>query len=201
MVRALSNPPLSDLIAEIRACRICADTLPLGPRPVVRVGDPAARILIIGQAPGRKVHDTGVPWDDASGDRLRRWLGVDRESFYDESRFAIMPMGFCYPGTSPSGDLPPRLECAPAWHARILSHLPNIKLTLLIGQYAQTRYLGFSREASLGATVHAWRNYIDRGLLPLVHPSPRNHRWLSTHPWFEAEVVPALKQLVMQILP
>ncbi len=196
LVRALSETPLPELINQIRACRLCAETLPLGPRPVVRVGDPAARILIIGQAPGRKVHETGIPWNDASGDRLRLWLGVDRETFYDESRIAIMPMGFCYPGTGPSGDLPPRLECAPAWHDRILAHLPNIELILLIGQYAQTRYLGFGRQASLGATVHAWRSYIDRGLLPLVHPSPRNHRWLATHPWFEAEVVPALREMV-----
>lgn len=199
LVRTLSNISLPELIGQIRACRLCAATLPLGPHPVIRVADPAARILIIGQAPGRKVHDTGIPWNDASGDRLRQWLGVDRETFYDESRFAIMPMGFCYPGTGPNGDLPPRPECAPAWHDRVLAHLPNIELTLLIGQYAQARYLGVQRQASLGATVRAWRGYLDRGLLPLVHPSPRNHGWLAAHPWFEAEVVPALRAMVAGI--
>lgn len=178
---------------EIAACTACAAHLPLGPRPVVRASDPRARVMIIGQAPGTKVHASGVPWDDASGRRLREWLGVTPEQFYDESLFAIMPMGFCYPGRGAGGDNPPRPECAPLWHDRILATLPDIKLTLLIGQYAQARYLGDKRKATLGETVRAWRDYATSGYLPLVHPSPRNAIWLKKNPWFEAEIVPYLK--------
>ncbi|ESQ87438.1 hypothetical protein ABAC460_19115 [Asticcacaulis sp. AC460] len=181
------------LAQDIAACTVCAAHLPQGPRPVVRAGDPRARILIIGQAPGTKVHASGVPWDDASGTRLRQWLGVTADQFYDEARFAIMPMGFCYPGRGKGGDNPPRPECAPLWHDRILQTLPEIRLTVLIGAYAQARYLGDRRKATLGETVRAWRDYIGEGFLPLVHPSPRNGIWLRKNPWFEAEIVPHLR--------
>lgn len=188
------------LFDEITACRLCAEHLPLGPRPVVRAGDPRARVLVIGQAPGTKVHASGVPWDDASGTRLRTWLGVTAEDFYDQSRFAIVPMGFCYPGRGKGGDNPPRPECAPLWHDRLLAQLPNIRLTLLIGAYAQTRYLGDRRKKTLGDTVRAWRDYIGDGYLPLVHPSPRNQIWLKRNPWFEAEIVPYLQHAVAEAL-
>lgn len=181
------------LLDEITACTACAAHLPLGPRPVVRASDPRAKILIIGQAPGTKVHASGIPWDDASGKRLRDWLGVTPDQFYDERRFAIMPMGFCYPGRGKGGDNPPRPECAPLWHDRVRATLPNIKLTLLIGTYAQAHYLGSRRKATLGETVRAWRDYIDDGYLPLVHPSPRNQIWLKRNPWLEAEIVPYLR--------
>lgn len=191
---------LPALLKDIRGCTLCSD-LPLGPNPVLRVGYPAARLMIIGQAPGTKVQATGIPWNDPSGDRLRLWLGLSREEFYDESKIAIMPMGFCYPGRSKSGDLPPRPACAPHWHHQILRHLPNIKLTLLIGQYAQAHYLGTRRKGTLTDTIRAWRVYIDDGFLPLVHPSPRNGIWLRRNPWFEAEIVPVLRDKVAKILP
>ena len=181
---------------DISACRLCAASLPLGPRPVVRASDPRAKVLLIGQAPGTKVHASGVPWDDASGKRLRAWLGVEAETFYDQSRFAIMPMGFCYPGRGKGGDNPPRPECAPLWHERIRALLPNIELTVLIGTYAHAYYLGNRRKATLGETVQAWRDYEADGFLPLIHPSPRNQMWLKRNPWFEAEVVPALRQKI-----
>jgi uracil-DNA glycosylase len=149
-------------------------------------------VLIIGQAPGTKVHASGVPWDDASGERLRSWMGLDREAFYDTRRIAIMPMGFCYPGRGKGGDLPPRPECAPLWHPQLLPLLPGLKLTLLIGRYAQLHYLGSQRE-TLETTVQDYRRHLARGLLPLPHPSPRNTLWLKRRPWFEAEVVPALR--------
>ncbi|MDC7684913.1 uracil-DNA glycosylase family protein [Asticcacaulis sp. BYS171W] len=176
------------LLDEIAACRICTD-LPLGPRPVVRADNPAARILIIGQAPGTKVHASGIPWDDKSGERLRDWMQVTPEVFYDTSKIAIMPMGFCYPGRGKSGDNPPRQECAPLWHKRVLATLHNIELTLLIGQYAQNAYLG--DRLSLTERV---KNANDYGkFFPLVHPSPRNGIWLKKHRWFEAEIVPDLR--------
>lgn len=182
---------LDQLVDEIRACTLCAAHLPLGPRPVVRLGT-RARLLIIGQAPGTKVHASGIPWDDASGERLRHWLGVDRAVFYDPTRIAIMPMGFCYPGRGKGGDLPPRPECAPTWHARVLGEMPRVRLTLLIGQYAQARYLDAGKQ-SLEDTVRGWRTHLERGFFPLPHPSPRNTLWLKRRPWFEAEVVPALR--------
>jgi uracil-DNA glycosylase len=185
---------LQELLAEVRACRLCAAHLPLGPRPILRA-DVRARVLIVGQAPGTRVHATGIPWNDPSGDRLRGWLAVDREAFYDERRFAIIPTGFCYPGRGRSGDLPPRPECAPLWHPRLRELLPNIELTLLIGQYAQAHYLGARRKAALTATVHAWRSYLP-DFLPLPHPSPRNTRWLSLNPWFEQEVVSELRERI-----
>ena len=161
---------------------------------MVRGADPAARVLIIGQAPGTRVHASGIPWDDASGRRLRDWMGVTKESFYDPSRFAIMPMGFCYPGRGAGGDNPPRPECAPLWHDKVLAGLPNIRLTLLIGAHAQARYLAARRKSTLGDTVRSWRDYAADGYLPLVHPSPRNQGWLRNNPWFEAEILPYLRQ-------
>lgn len=188
------------LLERIGACRVCEAHLPLGPRPVVRAADPRARILIVGQAPGTKVHASGVPWDDASGKRLRDWLGVTSEAFYDESKFAIVPMGFCYPGRGTGGDNPPRPECAPLWHAALLETLPNIALTLLVGGHAQAYYLRDKRKATLGETVRAWRAYAPSGFLPLVHPSPRNQIWLKRNPWFEAEVVPYVRERVASCL-
>ncbi|KDB08526.1 Uracil-DNA glycosylase superfamily [Burkholderia sp. lig30] len=189
---------LDTLLAEIRACRACEADLPLGPRPVLRAHRDA-RILIVGQAPGARVHASGIPWDDASGKRLREWLGVDADTFYDASRFAIVPMGFCYPGRGASGDNPPRPECARRWHDRLLAELPAIRLTLLIGQYAQRYFLRDARKASLTETVHAWREY-GPALLPLPHPSPRNQAWFKHHPWFEADVLPELRRRVARCL-
>ncbi|MGQ0620509.1 MAG: uracil-DNA glycosylase family protein [Panacagrimonas sp.] len=183
---------LSQLLDQVRACDTCAVHLPLGPRPVLRV-DPRVRLLIIGQAPGTKVHASGVPWNDASGDRLRNWLNLDRERFYDGARVGVMPMGFCYPGRGRGGDLPPRPECAPQWHARLLEHMPAVGLTLLVGQYAQARYLDTGKQ-SLEETVRRYREYLLDRFLPLPHPSPRNTLWLKRRPWFESEVVPALRE-------
>lgn len=188
---------LTALLTEIRACRICAGHLPLGPRPVLRASA-GARVLIVGQAPGTRVHETGIPWNDPSGDRLREWMALDRESFYDESRFAIVPMGFCYPGRGSSGDLPPRPECARAWREPLHAALPGIELTLLIGQYAQAWYLGKRRRRTLTETVRAWRDYAP-AYLPLPHPSPRNIGWLKRNDWFAAEVVPALRRRLAEI--
>jgi len=179
------------LLQEIRGCRVCAEQLPLGPRPVLRASR-TARLLIIGQAPGTRVHATGIPWNDPSGDRLRDWLQLDRDRFYDESRIAIIPMGLCYPGKGSSGDLPPRPECAPLWHERLLQALPELRLRLLIGKYAQDYYLG-TRRQSLAETVRHYRDYLP-DYFPLPHPSPRNIRWFRNHPWFEAEVIPALRE-------
>lgn len=189
---------LERLDEQIRSCTLCVPHLPLGPRPVVRLGG-QARVLVIGQAPGTKVHATGVPWNDASGERLRAWMRLDREAFYDSSRIAIMPMGFCYPGRGRGGDLPPRRECAPHWHPRALELMPGIRLTLLIGHYAQAHYLS-SRGRTLEETVRDWRRHLQGGFLPLPHPSPRNTLWLRRRPWFEAEVVPALREALGEVL-
>ena len=191
--------PLDALLAEIRACRQCEAVLPLGPRPVLRASA-TATLLIAGQAPGTLVHGSGVPWDDASGVRLRGWLGLDRTAFYDESRIAIVPMGFCYPGRGASGDLPPRPECRAAWHPRLLPLLPDVKLVLAIGQYAQAHHLGERRKKTLTDTVAAWREYAPHGVFPLPHPSPRNVAWFVHNPWFDAEVVPALRAAVADAL-
>jgi len=189
---------LDALLEEIRACRVCAAHLPNPPKPILRAG-PGARLLIVGQAPGRRVHDTGIPWNDPSGDRLREWLQMDRQTFYDEGRIAIAPTGFCYPGTGRGGDLPPRPECAPLWHPRLLAALPEVRLILLIGAYAQGYYLGEARKATLTATVAAWENYLPERF-PLPHPSPRNGAWLKRNPWFLAKVIPALRLRVASVL-
>lgn len=188
------------LLAQVRACRLCAKHLPLGPRPILRAA-PSATLLIVGQAPGRKVHETGIPWNDPSGDRLRGWLELSREQFYDESRIAIIPTGLCYPGKLPGrgGDCPPRPECAPKWHPPLLAALPQVRLTLLIGGYAQAYHLGRRARGSLSETVAAWREFLPE-FLPLPHPSPRNLNWLRRHPWFEAEVVPELRRRVREVL-
>jgi uracil-DNA glycosylase len=186
------------LLNEVRACTICAAHLPAGPRPVLQV-HAAARILIAGQAPGRKVHASGVPFADASGERLCEWMGVKRDVFYNPETVAILPMGFCYPGTGTSGDLPPRRECAPQWRARLLAALPKIELTLVIGQYAMAWHLPECARANLTDTVRAWRRRWP-AVLPLPHPSPRNNLWLKANPWFVAEVVPELQSRVKTIV-
>lgn len=184
-------PNLEALLTAVRSCRACDSHLPLGPRPVLQAGA-AARILIVGQAPGVRVHTTGIPWDDPSGERLRTWMGVDKAFFYDESRIAIIPMGYCYPGRAADGDLPPRRECAALWLDQLLARLPQIELTLLVGQYAQRHFLGSRRKPSLTETTRAWREYGPR-FIPLPHPSPRNQPWFKQHAWFEKDVVPALQ--------
>lgn len=186
------------LLGGIRACRICEAHLPLGPRPVLQVS-PTARLLIAGQAPGRRVHETGIPFNDPSGDRLRAWLGVDRATFYDATRVALVPMGFCYPGTGKSGDLPPRPECAEAWRAGLLERMPGVRLVLAFGQYSIAWHLGSRARGSLAETVYRWREHVDRAW-PMPHPSPRNNRWLRNHPWFEAEVIPELRLRVAAVL-
>ena len=190
---------LKSLLKEINECRLCEEHLPLGPRPVVQA-DSQARILIAGQAPGRKVHETGIPFNDASGDRLRDWMGIDKSIFYDGSIIALLPMGFCYPGTGKSGDLPPRPECAEAWREKLLSNLPKIELTLLVGQYGQKYHLGDSRKNNLTETVKSWKEYWKKGLLPLPHPSPRNNMWLRNNAWFEKDILPALKSRVQKLI-
>jgi uracil-DNA glycosylase len=189
---------LEHLLREIRACRLCEAQLPLGPNPVLRAGA-GARLLIVGQAPGARVHASGIPWDDASGRRLREWLQLDAATFYDEQRVAIVPMGFCYPGKAGSGDAPPRPECRATWHPRLMPLLPEVGLTLLIGQYAQAYFLAARRKPSLGETVRAWRDYLPAHL-PLPHPSPRNVAWFKANPWFEAEVLPVLRERVRGLL-
>ncbi|KYG81767.1 uracil-DNA glycosylase family protein [Roseivirga echinicomitans] len=187
-----------DLLQQIKACTVCAKHLPLGPRPVVSIG-PNSKILVIGQAPGTKVHDSGIPWDDASGKNLRKWLGVTNEKFYNTDLFGIVPMGFCYPGKGKSGDLPPRPECAPLWHSQIFDHLKEVKLTLLIGQYAQGYYLGKKKKKTLTETVQNYEAYLPE-FFPLVHPSPRNGIWIRKNPWFEEEIIPNLQRKVQEIL-
>jgi uracil-DNA glycosylase len=190
-----TNAALQRLLREVRACTICTAHLPLPPRPVLQAGA-VARVLIAGQAPGRKVAASGVPFDDASGDRLRAWMGIDKAAFYDPEFIAILPMGFCYPGTGASGDLAPRPECAATWRARLLEQLPALRLTLVIGTYAQAWHLKpAGTGANLTATVGAWREQGAR-VLPLPHPSPRNNGWLQRNPWFEADVLPELKARV-----
>jgi uracil-DNA glycosylase len=189
--------PLDALLARVRACQLCAAHLPLGPRPVLQAHTDA-RILIAGQAPGRKVHASGVPFDDASGERLRAWLGITHETFYDPRQVAILPMGFCYPGTGRSGDLPPRPECAPAWRQPLLAHLPHLRLTLLLGQYALAWHLPRHR-GPLTEAVRQWRDH-GPALLALPHPSPRNNGWLRQNPWFEMDLLPELRVRVARAL-
>ena len=192
----MSRCGLNALLKEVRACRACEAQLPLGPRPVLRASR-SARILIIGQAPGTRVHESGIPWDDASGKRLRDWMQIGAGRFYDEKEIAIIPMGFCYPGKGKSGDLPPRPECAELWHEKLLAGLPNLQLRLLIGKYAQDYYLGTKRQ-SLAQTVQNREDYLP-DYFPLPHPSPRNIRWFKLNPWFESEVIPSLRDIINNI--
>ena len=189
---------LERLLREVRACRACEKSLPLGPRPILRASS-TARILVVGQAPGTRVHETGVPWNDPSGDRLREWMNVDRKTFYDESRIAIIPMGLCYPGKGKGGDLPPRRECAEIWLDRLLALLPALKLTILCGRYAHRHYLGKREKKTLTKTVRAWREYIPQYIV-LPHPSPRNIKWFRTNAWFHEEVIPDLRTRVEELL-
>lgn len=188
---------LNHLLAEVRRCTVCAEHLEHGPRPIVQVGSDA-RIIIIGQAPGRRVHESGVPWDDPSGRTLRRWLGLTDEQFYDPDIVALVPMGFCYPGKAPSGDKPPRTECAPLWHDRVLDHLPSERLDVIIGMYAQKRYVP-ERKSTLTDTVADWASHLP-GRIVLPHPSPRNQHWLTKNPWFEADTLPAVRRRIADVL-
>lgn len=194
----MADSRLDSLLVNIRACRECEASLPHGPRPVLAASK-TSRILIIGQAPGRRVHESGVAWDDPSGERLRDWMGISNEDFYDDSKIAIVPMGFCYPGTGASGDLPPRKECAVLWHERLLSQLRNVKFTLVIGQYAQQYRIADAIKSNLTQTVKSWQKYTP-AVLPLPHPSPRNNRWLKQNPWFTEQVLPYLKRRVKRVL-
>ena len=192
---------LDKLLTDVRACRVCEADLPLGPNPVLRAKR-SANILIVGQAPGTKVHESGIPWNDASGKRLREWMKIDNEIFYNQTKIAIIPMGFCYPGKGKSGDLPPREECALLWHKKLLEHLPKIKLTLLIGQYAQNYYLRDSEYYSGGTvteTVSNWKKF-SPAYFPLPHPSPRNTLWLRKNSWFESKTIPQLRKQVRNAL-
>ena len=188
---------LQSLLAEVGRCRICAAQLPLGPRPVLQCSR-SAKILIAGQAPGSRAHASGIAFDDASGERLRDWMGISRNVFYAAGCIAILPMGFCYPGSAKSGDLPPRPECALQWRELLLAQMPRVELTLVLGQYAQ-RYHLQSGSRSLTELVRDWQEYWP-AVLPLPHPSPRNNRWLSKNPWFVAELLPQLQARINQIL-
>ena len=188
---------MKSLLSEIANCTVCARFLPHGPRPVM-AASAQSRVVIIGQAPGRKVHESGVPWQDVSGETLRSWLGVDAKEFYDTSKFALVPMGFCYPGAGKSGDLPPRPECAPLWHERLLAGMKDVRLILLIGRYAQARYLGAQARDNLTETVRHFRDFLPR-YLPLPHPSPRNRIWLRRNPWFTADLIPELRARIARI--
>lgn len=189
---------MESLLAAVRNCRACASHLPHGPRPVLQAAE-TSRILIVGQAPGMRVHTTGIPWDDASGERLRGWMGVGKDIFYDESRIAIIPMGYCYPGRGSSGDLPPRRECAELWLTQLLAKLPQIEMTLLIGQHAQRHFLGSRRKSSLAETTKAWREYAPQ-YIALPHPSPRNTPWLQRNSGFEQELLPELRMRLGALL-
>ena len=192
----MPDQTLLKLLEDIRACKSC--DLPHGPRPVVQA-DEGARILIVGQAPGRRVHETGIPFNDPSGDRLRDWMGIDRDTFYDARKIAIAPMGFCYPGTGKSGDLAPRPECAKQWRAPLMAQLPNIKLTVIIGQYAIDWHLGAEKRKTLAENVRAGQELgPDRIVLP--HPSPRNNIWIKKNPWFLDDILPTLKSRVQELL-
>jgi uracil-DNA glycosylase len=187
----------SSLLREVGACKICNEHLPLGPRPVLQF-NPMAKILIAGQAPGKKVHESGIPFDDASGKRLREWLGVSREVFYDPQQIAILPMGFCFPGSGKSGDLPPRPECELTWRKLLLERLHKLEITLVLGQYAQAYHFG-NANSSVTELVSSWRQYWPK-VVPLPHPSPRNNRWLKNNPWFETALLPKLRERVSEVL-
>lgn len=186
-----------NLLTEVRQCTLCEPELPMGARPVVQL-HPNAKILVAGQAPGRRVHASGKPFDDPSGDRLRQWMGIDKATFYDAEKLAIIPMGLCYPGTGKSGDLPPRPECAPAWRQKLLQQLPNLELTLAIGQYAQSWHIDEPKQ-TLTERVKNWESYWPE-VLPLPHPSPRNNLWLKRNPWFEDSIIPMLQERVARLL-
>ena len=198
MTTTEAHPTLDGLLAQVRACRACEAHLPLGPRPVLQAGA-AARILVVGQAPGARVHASGIPWDDRSGARLRDWMGIDAKRFYDPARVAIVPMGLCYPGRGVSGDLPPRLECAQLWQGRLVAQLPSIELTLLVGRYAQAHHLRRAGHASVTQTMHNWRAHAPC-VIPLPHPSPRNIAWFKANPWFDDELLPVLRQSVRRLI-
>ena len=189
---------LNTLLKDVRACQICKKHLPLGPRPVLQAHH-EAKILIAGQAPGKRVHETGIAWNDPSGDRLREWLGIDKDIFYNPEMIALIPMGFCYPGTGKSGDLPPRPECVATWHADLLKQLPNLELTIVIGKYAHDYHLNGKQKDNLTKTVQAWKEYAP-SIIPLPHPSPRNNIWLKKNPWFSADLLPELKEKVSSAL-
>lgn len=188
---------MDGLLKEIESCTVCSSFFLHKPKPVVKISS-TAKLLIIGQAPGRKVHESGIPWDDASGRNLRDWMGMSDEIFYDSSKVALVPMGFCYPGKGKSGDLPPRPECAPLWHERVLNACDSVELTLLVGQYAQNHYLMSSSKGSLTENVKAYHDYLPK-YLPLPHPSPRNRIWMKKNEWFEKNLLPELKRYVNQL--
>ncbi len=190
--------PFVRLVDEIKACTLCEAQLPLGPRPVFQA-HPEARVLVVGQAPGTAVHETGIPFNDPSGDRLRRWMGVDKDTFYDAKQIALVPMGFCYPGRGRGGDLPPRPECAPTWREALLAHLNNVQLTIAVGRYAIDWHLNPAKKETLAAVVAGWRSRWPE-IVPLPHPSPRNTLWLKRNPWVEAELVPEIQARVAALL-
>ncbi len=194
----MSASTFKRLKKEINACKLCAIHLPHGPRPTVQI-NPTARILIAGQAPGRRVHETGIPFNDPSGYRLRDWMGIERDDFYNEKKIAIVPMGFCYPGTGNSGDLAPRHECAENWRHPVLDALPDIQLTLVIGIYAQAWHLQTTRKKTLTETIMAWESYLPH-TIPLPHPSPRNNIWIAKNPWFEKNILPYLKKRICNLI-
>lgn len=189
---------MNKTLEDVRSCEHCIKDLPHGARPIVQV-HPSAKILIAGQAPGAKVHASGIPFDDPSGDRLRSWMGVGKKAFYDATTIAILPMGFCYPGTGKSGDLPPRKECAALWRQDLLNLMPEIQLTLVVGLYAVAWHLPDKKREPLTSTVKSWRDHWPTKL-PLPHPSPRNNIWLKKNPWFEKEVIPSLQDRVHRVL-
>jgi uracil-DNA glycosylase family 4 len=189
---------MQDFLSEVRNCTVCEKTLPLGPRPVLS-GEKKSKVIIIGQAPGSVVHQSGLPWDDKSGDNLRRWLGVSKEEFYNTQNFAILPMGLCYPGRGKSGDLPPMKVCAPLWHAQVLAHIEDLQMILLIGKYAQDYYLPKEKKRTLTEKVRNFKEFLPMHFV-LPHPSPRNNIWQAKNPWFKMEVIPELQDRIGDIL-
>lgn len=197
MTQRKSEAALKTLLRDVRACEICREFLPFSPKPILSVGT-LTKVLVVGHAPGRKVHEAGIPWQDKSGETLCSWLGISREQFLNSRQFGTMPMGFCYPGTKPGGgDLPPRPECAPAWHEKLLALMPEVRLTLVIGEFAIKKYLTPGR--NLTETVRAFSNYLP-DFFSLVHPSPLNFRWQSQNPWFARDVLPALQKRVRDVI-